>query len=298
MAIFRVPSQYEGKTLAQIRDMGFAFRPDLIGNENQPLKAGQQFSYTGDSRNAELQFLQQNFTGEDQFQQDQLKTLQEAQRGREEDFLTRFRGGLTSAISGIEGELGLPGLRTGAQAAGQTARGVQDQFRAIPQTQQTVAKQVGISAPRLQQRISAKSAELQPTLETSGRQLEEAQRAQEFGENEFGRRIGQYLAPFETESKMLSESLAREFSGFTLQFQGELEERLARIRNEGLVDVANVERATELAKQEQDYLEQRELINLGNRQALINPQTGQEISSYNMGLAPQRLSTISGWEYV
>ena len=50
-------------------------------------------------------------------------------------------------------------------------------------------------------------------------------------------RIENYLKPFDTEAKMISESLARESTGFNVVIQGELDERLQRIKDEGAIDL-------------------------------------------------------------
>ena len=223
------------------------------------------------------------------------QAFSQAQRARETDFLTRFRTALPEARKALETELNLPGLRAGALEAGETARGVQQQFGAIAPTQQTIAKQVGISAPRLQQRISQKTSELAPALSAASRGLAGATEALALGQETYGQRIGETLLPFQAEADVLSDSLARELTGFTTQIQGELDFSLQKLKNQGALDVAEMQKLEAMAKQEQDYLNQRQLVNLGDRQALINPQTGQEISSYEQGLAPKRGTLDTGW---
>lgn len=215
-------------------------------------------------------------------------TFAQTQQAKEQDFLTRFRTAIPEARTAIESELGLPGLRQGALAAGATARGVQGQFQAIAPTQQTIAQQVGISAPRLQQRISQKTSELAPALSAASRGLAGATEALALGQETYGQRIEETLLPFQTEATVLSESLAREMTGFTTAMQSELDITLQKLRNQGALDVAEMQQLERLAQQEQEYLNQRQLVSLGNRQALINPQTGQEIASYAQGLAPKR----------
>jgi len=229
-------------------------------------------------------------------QQEKLDAFNLAQRGRESEFLTRFQTAIPEARTAIETELGLPGLRQSALTAGQTARDIQGQFEQIAPTQQTVAQQVGISAPRLQQRISSKTAELAPALSAASRGLAGTTEALALGQETYGQRMGETMLPFTTEAGMLSDSLAREMTGFTTQIQSELEVSLQKLRNQGALDVAEMQKLERLAQQEQDYLNQRQMVNLGNRQALINPITGQEISSYQQGLAPKRIAPINEWE--
>ena len=199
-------------------------------------------------------------------QKQQTEQFNLAQRARESDFLTRFKTSIPEARTAIESELGLPGLRTNALQAGETARNVQGQFGAIAPTQQTIAKQVGISAPRLQQRISSKTAELAPALSAAASGLSGANDALALGTQTYGTRMGETLKPLETEAGMLSDSLAREFTGFTQNLQSELSMSLERIKQTGARDVAEIQKATKLAEMEQDYLNKRELVKLGTNE--------------------------------
>jgi hypothetical protein len=223
------------------------------------------------------------------------QALAEKQTAREEDFLTRFRTAIPEARTAIESELGLPALRENALTAGTTARNVQDQFGAITPTQQTVAKQVGISAPRLQQRISSKTAELAPALSAASSGLSGANAALESGLTTYGTRMGETMKPYETEATVLSESLARELSGFTTVVQGELDAALEKLKQQGTLDLQEMQNLQALAEKEKDYLNQRSTIDLGNRTALINPYTGQEISSYKQGVKPTIGTLYDGW---
>src|SRR3990167_11266991 len=86
-----------------------------------------------------------------------------AQEAKTKDFLGRYTTGIAGARQAAETELGLPQLRQTTQMAGQTARDtsreVTDVLGSIRPTQEGIAKQVGISAPRLQQRIAQQSGE-------------------------------------------------------------------------------------------------------------------------------------------
>ena len=192
----------------------------------------------------------------------------EGQRARSEDFLGRFRTGLTAAQQGISQELGLPGLRQATQGAGQTARQVSQQVRDIPGTQQTIAKQVGISAPRLAQRTAAQTAKLSPALETAQRGLQEATSAQQFGETEFGRRIGQFLQPFEIEAGMLGESVKQEFGLFKDSVKNDLDRELAELTSRTNLTIADIQNATRLAEIEKAS-QSGNFTDLGNRVALM-----------------------------
>ena len=226
--------------------------------------------------------------------QEQAAQFSTEQRARGQEFLGRFTSGLSEAQAGISAELGLPGLRQGAFEAGQTARGVADVVRGVPQAQATIAKQVGISAPRLAQRTAAETAKLSPTLDAASRALEESQRAAQFGEEEFGRRLGQVIKPFEIEAGLLGDSVKNEFDLYKTQIGADLDREIARLEETGLNDRAALDRAAKLAEAEKATTSGT-FTDLGNRIALINPETGEEITSFNKGLAPSKVSSVDGW---
>ncbi|KKN11694.1 hypothetical protein LCGC14_1024010 [marine sediment metagenome] len=211
-----------------------------------------------------------------------------------EEFVGRFRTGLEAATVGIEQELGLPGLRAGAFEAGQTARGVAEQVRGIPGTQQTIAKQVGISAPRLAQRTAAETAKLTPALSAATRGLEETQAAQQFGETEFGRRLEQFIKPFDIEAGFLGENIKQEFDLFKVQIGADLDREIANLQERGLNDRAALDRAIKAAEIEKAASEGT-VQDLGDRLVLMDPRTGEIIKSHVKGLVPKRLSGPDGW---
>ena len=214
----------------------------------------------------------------------------QAQRQRNKDFLGRYTTGLSGAIKGIEQELNLPGLRQGTQGAIQSAQNVAGQVRAIPGTQQTIAKQVGISAPRLAQRTAAETAKLTPALEAAQRGLETATGAQQFAETEFGRRIGQEMKPFEIEAGLMGQEVASQFDMLKTQVTNDLNRELAQLSAQTQLSVADMNRLTRMAELEQ-ATQQGSFQDFGNRVALINPVTGQEISSFAKGLSPTKGTT-------
>lgn len=223
--------------------------------------------------------------------------LAQQQQAKEADFLARFKASIPQASQAISQELGLDTLKQNALTAGNVASNITGQLEAIPGTQETIAKQVGISAPRLQQRIASKTAELSPALSSATRGLESANTALSLGLQTYGTKMGEALLPYQTEASMLSDSLAREMTGYTTEYQGELSKLLQEMQIKGQLDLAKMQRANELADREQAYLDQRQLIDQGNRQTLINPHTGQEIASYITGLTPTRggATVTTGW---
>lgn len=223
--------------------------------------------------------------------------LAQQQQARESDFLARFKASIPQASQAISQELGLDTLKQNALTAGNVASNITGQLEAIPETQQTISKQVGISAPRLQQRIASKTAELSPALSSATRGLESANTALSLGLQTYGTKMGEALLPYQTEASMLSDSLAREMTGYTTEYQGELSKLLQEMQIKGQLDLAKMQRANELADREQAYLDQRQLIDQGNKQTLINPYTGQEIASYITGLTPTKggATVTTGW---
>ena len=153
------------------------------------------------------------------------------QKAEQQEFLGRYTTGLAEARKAAETELGLPQLREITQTAGQTARDVSRQVQAVPETQKTIAQQVGISAPRLALRTAAETAKLQPAAESARRALEDALAGQSFGETQYTQRLQETAQPFQLEASMLSESLAREMAGYSQERQNELSLTLQKMAN-------------------------------------------------------------------
>lgn len=221
------------------------------------------------------------------------EAITKAQQARESEFVNRFRTEVPSIQQALRSELGIDRLTQNVQSAAKTASDVQGMVSAVAPTQQTIAKQVGISAPRLQQRISSKTAELAPTLESAVRGLSTAQSALESGLGTYSTDLASRLTPLTTEASMLSDSLAREMTGFTTQMKNELDITLEKLKQKGTLDLAELQKAQALAEKEKEYENQRATLNLGNRQVIINPVTGKEISSFAIRSGTGTLAT--GW---
>ena len=231
-----------------------------------------------------------------QGQQLRQQQLMDKQKGEQSAFLGRYTTGLDSARTALNSELGLDGLRTATQTAGQTARDVSRQVQDVAPTQQAIAKQVGISAPRLQSRIAAKTTEMAPALEAARRSLEDSTAAQAFGETQYTERLKEFTKPYELEASMLSESLAREFTGFTQQMSNELTLTLQKLQQGHELTMAEVQRANTLADQEASFEKQKQLLSLQSNTDISQqqqmkllglgtyyqaPKTGSSGSSYN-----------------
>jgi hypothetical protein len=230
-----------------------------------------------------------------QQQEAKQKAFAAEQAAKQGAFINKLTTGLTSAQEAASAELGLPGLRESAFGAGQQARGIQAAAEAIPGTQQTIAKQVGISAPRLQQRVGREYERLQPAISSAGRTLEEANRALQYGTEEYGRRLEQFLTPLQIEAGFLGDQVKNEFDLFKNQINNDLTMAIARLQEKGLGDRAALEQAQRLAEIEKAATSGA-FTDLGDKVALINPQTGEMIQSFLKGLAPTRgTAGSSGW---
>ncbi len=226
-------------------------------------------------------------------QQQQTQQLLDKQKAETGAFIGRYTTGLADARAAAESELGLPQLRENTQIAGQTARDVSRQIQDIPQTQRTIAKQVGISAPRLALRTASETAELQPAAETARRGLEDALAGQSFGETQYTQRIQDYARPLELEGSMLSDSLAREFSGYTQDRQNELTLTLQKMADGQAVTLAEIQRASELARGEADFERQKSLLAFQSDLGLSNE---QQMKLRGLGSYYQKPSTANdGW---
>lgn len=269
---FVVPEKFADKSLQQIAQEGGQFgRTDVLANllgvdPGQKLTSGQQLTF-GDlsqSGGAEFQGISGLF-GPAQTTGDILSTKQKSE---EESFLSALRekmGGqetLTAASERIGGELQLPALRQSAFDLTQTLKN-------IPQTQQTISKQVGISAPHLQKRIASEQGRLAPVAQ-------EAVGQQQFSEKELGNRLGLLLADqsaelrpfFEAQMPLLQDRLAREQANYSQDKQNELTLLLTNMSQGFQASQADLNRANQLASSENEYQRQIDLIKLGTDEAI------------------------------
>lgn len=198
------------------------------------------------------------------------------QRGEEQEFLGRFRTEFPQILTGIEEELGLPGLRG-------RARGLTDVLRETPERVEVGARGFDVTANQLARMVAAETGELSP-------EVSEAIRQAQFGEEEFGRRAARELAPFETEAQFMTDRLSREATGFGIEQQGRLNILLQKMQTEGTLAVAEMQEATKLAGLEQSKTEFEEgltSIDLGDRVAFFD-RTGNLVSSVPKGAAPKQ----------
>lgn len=195
------------------------------------------------------------------------------QKAEEQAFLGRFRetvGGFEplSALRGrLASELGLPEAREAQTGLNQAVIGLQGTIANLPEQLEerargTFATQAQIQS--LQQArtdpLSRQLIELARTGAIRGEQLGEL-------ETQLGTRLSdvvaeqrQQLAPLELEADFLSERLAREASAYSQQRQEQFELMLNQIQAGQRLTESQVNVLANLAIQEQEFLDQKELI--------------------------------------
>jgi len=194
------------------------------------------------------------------------------QKGEQTAFLGKYQTGLQTTREQANTELGLPGLRQTTQTAGDAARFASRALQDLPGQLTATGRAASVNANRLGRGISKGIADLQPGIETARRGLEDATANQQFGETEYTRRLQEYTQPLQMEAGMLSESLGREFSGFTNQMQNELQLTLQKLSNNQAVTMAEIDRANQLAEAEADHLRRKDLISYQSQQDISKQQ--------------------------
>ena len=141
------------------------------------------------------------------------------QKGEQTAFYNDYTTGLEEIRTKANADLGLPKLRQTVQTTGDAARFASRALQDLPGQITGTGRAASINVNRLGRGISKGIADLQPGIETARRGLEDATSAQQFGETEYTRRLQEYAQPLQMKAGMLSESLKREFSGFTTQME-------------------------------------------------------------------------------
>ncbi len=221
------------------------------------------------------------------------QALNTAQEAKQNDFLTRFRDTvgaqekLPDMASRIGGTLGLPQLRD-------TAQGLVKSVAEIPQVQTNATRGYDVNSNQLSRIISTKQAELAPAAQTAVNQV---QTAEGNLSTQLGYGVQQQLkdlTPFTAEQSMMSEQLAREYSGFTQDKQNQLQLIMQNLANGQQITLSQLQAANDLAKAKIQYdstiNDVNKLIQVSPGNSLYN-NSGQLIAT-----APKSLTgTASGW---
>lgn len=179
-------------------------------------------------------------------QKAQTAAFNQDQRGLSADFLNRFKGAvagqetLPNMATRIGGELGLPQLQANSQSLNNTL------FN-LPSTYGAATRGFDVNANQLARIIGQKQSELAPAAALAS---QNTLNAQDQVTKMLGYGVQQQqkeLLPYQTESSMLSEQQAREFSGFTADKQNQLTSILSDIANKRAVSAAQLAYANQLA---------------------------------------------------
>lgn len=160
-------------------------------------------------------------------------------------------------------------------------------LEAIPENVARIAANFPLTGGARDRRIAAQVAEIAP----------EATRAQEnlqtgvglisnFTSEALSEQRFNKLTPIQQEFETLKDRIAREISGFDTQNQNELNALIDKINTSGSLLDSELNRATELAMKEEEFLREqwniennaRQIIDRDGRQVLINPYTGETIA--------------------
>lgn len=224
-----------------------------------------------------------------------LKDLFTTQRGESGDYLSRFSNFVNSQPSQqaladrIGGELGLPQLRSNNQS-------LQNTLFNLPSTYSAATRGFDVNANQLSRIIGQKQSELSPAAALSQQNVNTA-------ENTLNTRLGyanadfqNKLLPYQTESSMLGDRLARETTGYTQAMQSELDAIIAKMNAGVQISEGEKNRAHELAMAEQSFnnakalneqqaklsgsgSSQNRYITLADGATLYDTQTGKTVSS-------------------
>lgn len=216
------------------------------------------------------------------------------QEAKQKAFLGKFGTEFPAALKGIEQELGLPGLRETAFTTGEI-------LRKTPERQTQATRGFDVSQGQLERIIASDVAKFAPLAQTA---IQQAQ----FGEAELGRRAERAIKPFEIEAGFLGENIKNQVQLFRDRVKGDLDTTLAKLQTQGQLSLQELKNAASLAQMEFSLdaaRDQGTFRDLGDRVALINPATGEEIQSFSKGLAPARgqgrsdaeLQTLSGQHF-
>lgn len=209
-------------------------------------------------------------------------SLMAGQKAQEDDFLGRFRGAvagqepLTAMSERLGTELGLPALKQSAFDLTQTLKG-------IPRVQAQATRGFDVNANQLARKTAAEQAKIAPLAQ-------EATAQAQFAQGELGDRLqlgvaeqNRQLDPFlKAELPLMSERLAREFTGYSQDRQNELTLLLSSQQRTAEQEA----RVFQLAQDEREFERQKSLLSF---------QTDESIRQKK---ATGGLGTVNEWEYM
>lgn len=207
--------------------------------------------------------------------------LQSENKAAQSDFLSRYSTEVPAAIDAAEQALGLPGLRT-------IATRENNLLEDIPEIQTTAARGRDINANQLQRIIAADTQEQAPIAQRATQNVLGA-------EGVLQSRVGQILSPYEIEAGFLGENVRNAVDLFKTQMNADLTREIEKLRETGINNRDQLNRAIQLAEIEQGGWN---AIDAGDRIEIRNSRTGEIMNSILKGLTPSRGSSVSassGW---
>jgi hypothetical protein len=177
------------------------------------------------------------------------------------DYLSRYSGfinnqeSLPQMATRLGDELGLPGLRA-------TTAGLTQSYQGMPETYSKATRGFDVNANQLNRIIGTQQAKLAPALQA-------ATGAQSAAEQQLTERLGYGMAqqerellPFQSEQALLNDRLAREYSGFNLDSENELNALIEKMRQGVQLSIEEQNRANQLAIAELNYKQAVEVANI------------------------------------
>lgn len=196
-------------------------------------------------------------------------------KAQEEDFLKRFRETVTGQpsvsdiYSRLSNEAGLSDARKLATGLTQQALTTEGRLSQLPEQIAGETRGFDVNAAQRGRIEEARSGDISRTLNQQALAAQRAGVSAESIAGDVGTRLGlavdeqnKLLKPFEVEANMISERAARELTGYTANLQSETSRLIAKLDNQGNLDQIEAQRLISLAKSEQDFEKQKELIKL------------------------------------
>lgn len=174
------------------------------------------------------------------------------QSQQQNDFLTQYKNAVngqetqSQAAARIGGSLGLPALQANSQALNNTL------FN-LPTTYGKATTGFDVNSNQLAQIIAQKQSELAPsaTLAASNVQNAENNVTQQLGYESADQ--SKALLPLQEQGTMLSDQLAREYTGFTQDKQNQLQVVMQQIADGQQLTMQQLQAADTLAQQKEQY---------------------------------------------
>lgn len=181
-----------------------------------------------------------------------VQDFQAEQRARTGEFFGRLQA-VPEQLEAVRTAMNIPQAFKTFGALGEQARGIAGTVRDLPQSVQQALAGQGVSSGQIAGRQASEIRGLQPAIESATRGLETGGATLENLLREFTGRTQATFAPFEIEANMLNASSQQEFDLYKTQIESDLDRELAQISRQTTLDVAQIQKATQLAQLEDKY---------------------------------------------